>query len=55
VVAQERGYSLDDIKDIDRTVILERMMSAPGPSLPAWVPGLQHCCNIAALATFRPT
>jgi len=55
VVAPERDYSPYNIKDIDRPVILERMISAPGKSRPAQVPGLQHSRNIVAPATFRPT
>jgi hypothetical protein len=55
VVAPERDYSPDDIKAIDCRVILERMISAPGKSPPAQVPGLQHSRNIVSPATFRPT
>ncbi len=54
MVAPERDYSPYNIKDIDRPVILERMISAPGKSRPAQVPGLQHSRNIVAPATFRP-
>jgi hypothetical protein len=55
MVAQERDYSPDDVKDIDCTSSWHGSCRLPGKSLPAWVPGLQHSRNIAAPATFRPT
>jgi hypothetical protein len=55
MVAQERDYSPDDVKDIDCTSSWHGSCRLPGKSLPARVPGLQHSRNIAAPATFRPT